>query len=90
MDNKIIRMAKRNNHPAQNATILFFGISRTQLSIARYYGGIKVNGTEYAYIPEHDALIRHDYLKALKKHLKARKSFAEFVEEIKALEDGTK
>lgn len=35
-------------------------VSRSQLSIARYYGGIKFNGTHYVYDPTRDVLIRED------------------------------
>jgi len=34
----------------------------TQLSIARHYGGTKVNGVHYVYIPESDELVREDVL----------------------------
>ena len=39
------------------------GVSRTQLSIARHYGGIKYQGEHYVYIPETDELIRADVQK---------------------------
>lgn len=38
-------------------------VSVTQLSIARFYGGIKYNGEHYIYLPETDELIRKDVLK---------------------------
>lgn len=37
-------------------------ISFTQLSIARHYGGTRVNGVHYVYIPESDELVREDVL----------------------------
>ena len=38
----------------------FYNVSGTQLSIARYYGGIKFNGVYYIYDPETDTLTRED------------------------------
>lgn len=38
-------------------------VSRTQLSLARYSGGITVNGKHYVYNPQADELIRADILK---------------------------
>ena len=37
-------------------------VSRTQLSIARHYGGCTVQGRHYVYFPEHDELWRDDVL----------------------------
>ena len=42
-------------------------VSRSQFSIARHYGGIKLNGASYVYDPETDTLIREDVLKAARK-----------------------
>ena len=42
-------------------------VSMTQLSIARYYGGITYNGEAYVYIPKTDELIRQDVLRWKKK-----------------------
>ena len=38
------------------------GVSYTQLSIARHYGGIRYNGEIYTYFAESDELIRDDVL----------------------------
>ena len=38
-------------------------VSKTQLSIARYFGGITYNGASYVYNPITDELIRGDVLK---------------------------
>lgn len=43
---------------------IIHNVSTTQLSIARHYGGIKVNGVYYCYDPKSDTLIRDDVLKA--------------------------
>lgn len=45
-------------------------VSMTQLSIARYYGGIKYNGEDYTYHGPTDELIRDDVLKWKKKQEK--------------------
>ena len=39
------------------------GVSQSQFSIARHYGGITFNGAHYTYIPHEDKLIRDDVLK---------------------------
>jgi hypothetical protein len=39
------------------------GVSQTQFSIARHYGGITYNGASYVYNPVTDELIRADVLK---------------------------
>jgi hypothetical protein len=36
------------------------GVTQTQLSIARHYGGCKVNGRDFSYNWEDDSLIRSD------------------------------
>ena len=49
------------------------GVSQSQLSIARFYGGIKYNGRMYSYIPPTDELIRDDVVRWLTKHRKAQR-----------------
>lgn len=49
------------------------GVSHTQFSIARHYGGIELNGHKYTYFAEVDELWRDDFLKAVAKHRKANK-----------------
>lgn len=41
-----------------------YNVSATQFSIARHYGGCKVNGVDYCYDRKSDTLIRQDVLKA--------------------------
>ena len=48
-------------------------VSRTQLSIARHYGGITYNGAAYTYLAESDSLVRND---VLKRDERARKEHA--------------
>lgn len=38
-------------------------VSQTQLSVALYSGGCKINGKEYVYNPKTDELILKSYLK---------------------------
>lgn len=56
----------------QRSAWLYQCVSQTQLSIARHYGGITVNGEHYVYCPPTDELIRGDVLKALSKLRKRR------------------
>ena len=48
------------------------GVSNTQLSVARYFGGCKFQGRNYLYLPETDELLRDDVVKWLKKYRKAQ------------------
>jgi hypothetical protein len=43
------------------------GVSQTQFSIARYYGGINYNGDSFTYNPTSDELVRNDVLKWMAK-----------------------
>ena len=56
----------------QRAAWLYRFVSQTQLSIARHFGGITVNGKNYVYFPETDELIRDDVLAELRKMRKAK------------------
>ena len=47
-----------------------YGVSRTQFSIARHFGGIAFNGKHYTYIASDDMLIRDDVLRREKKAMK--------------------
>lgn len=49
------------------------GVSQSQLSIARHYGGCKFQGRNYSYLPLTDELLRDDVVKWLAKHRKAQK-----------------
>ena len=44
------------------AALGYVDVSRTQLSIARHYGGITVQGQRYTYFPATDELWRDDVL----------------------------
>jgi len=43
------------------------GVSYTQFSIARHYGGCKIDGKFYTYFPDDDLLVRDDVIKFVKK-----------------------
>lgn len=45
---------------------LYRHVSQTQMSIARYYGGMTINGEMYTYFPETDELVSEYALKVLK------------------------
>lgn len=49
------------------------GVSQSQFSIARYYGGLKFNGSDYTYFPEADELVRDDVVKFITKLRKPKK-----------------
>ena len=54
-----------------NAPILILeGSKKPYLSVGRHYGGVKVFGYEYLYIPIHDAFLRKDFVKKFNKHKK--------------------
>lgn len=42
--------------------VLITQVSTSYFSVARYYGGAKINGEEYTYCPERDILIRRDWV----------------------------
>lgn len=50
------------------------GVSSTQLSVARHYGGCRVQGREYKYVPLTDELIRDDVVKWLLKYRKDKRT----------------
>lgn len=52
------------------------GVSRSQFSIARYYGGILFNGAQYDYDAATDTLVRADVKKAVRKMRRAEKKLA--------------
>jgi len=50
------------------------GVSNTQLSIARHYGGLTFQNQAYTYFPNTDELIRDDLLKLVTKWRKPSKA----------------
>lgn len=50
----------------RNTPYIIRGVSQGHLSIARYYGGAKFNGSDYSYVPNTDELIRNDCSKVAK------------------------
>ena len=53
------------------------GVSQTQFSIARYYGGVVFKGMHYTYLPATDELIRADVAKWLAKYRRTEKKSAD-------------
>jgi len=51
----------------------YYNVSQTQMSIARHYGGMKVNGQAYIYDPTTDTLVRQDVVKSEAKAKKRKK-----------------
>lgn len=49
-------------------------VSHGQMSIARHYGCMKVNGESYTYFADSDELVRDDVLKWQKKQAKNEKA----------------
>lgn len=71
---------------SQPDTILILQASKQPyLAIGIRYGGIKLNGHEYHYLPLKDAYIRQDYQKVLKKQMKEGKSWEDFIEFVKSI-----
>lgn len=52
------------------------GVSQSQFSVARHYGGCTYGGREYYYIPTTDELIREDVVKWVTKRRKEAKRAA--------------
>lgn len=55
-----------------NEPVLYSHVSQTQLSLIRFSGSINVNGKEWIHLPQLDAAIRVDALKAVNQWLKAQ------------------
>lgn len=47
---------------SRDAPYLIMGVSNSQFSVARHFGGITYQGVGYVYIPTTDELIRRDAL----------------------------
>jgi len=61
----------------RDTAYMITGVSHTQFSIARHYGGISWNTHYYRYIPETDELVRDDVLRWVTKHRKAQSKSTE-------------
>lgn len=57
----------------RSTPFLIQGVSQSQFSVARHYGGCTFNGKHYSYVPPTDELIRDDVVRWLAKHRKAQK-----------------
>lgn len=58
----------------KDASIAYANVSYTQLSVARHYGGAKVQGKYFVYNFEDDSLIREDVVKWMQKKLNPKKA----------------
>jgi hypothetical protein len=67
-----------------NAPYVINGVTHTQFSIARFYGGIGFNGYSYAYDAGHDQLVRRDVLAWITKQRKAAAKAQREAEKAKA------
>lgn len=65
------RYLRRKEQSMSHAPEEIHGVSMSQLSIARHYGGCKFNGHSYTYNPVTDVLVRDDVLAARAKAAKA-------------------
>lgn len=62
-----------------DANVAYSNVSMTQLSVARHYGGCKINSHHYVYNPTDDSLIREDVVKWLAKEIKKKQKIAKEV-----------
>lgn len=60
----------------KNTPYLIRGVSQTQFSIARYYGGMKYNGDSYTYCQLTDECIRDDVRAKIMKDRRAAEKAA--------------
>ena len=65
--------------------ILYPHVRHSQFSIARHFGGMKINGKQYDYLPAFDWLIRADAHKDAVKWAKAQAKQAKPVSKAKPL-----
>lgn len=56
----------------KRAPYVVCNVSESMFSLARHYGGMKLQGCNYTYIAAHDECIRDDVLKMVTKMRKAR------------------
>jgi hypothetical protein len=71
-EHELLALQERPKPLAYEPPWQFFSVSRTQLSIARHYGGITYNGHGYTYDPTDDSLTRSDVPKAVMKMRRAK------------------
>lgn len=62
---------------SRKTPFLVRGVMNTQLSIARFSGGINYNGDYFGYVPDTDELIRGDVMETLMKRREKNKRAAE-------------
>ena len=62
------------------------GVSQSQLSVARHFGGCTYGGREYAYIPTTDELVREDVVRWVTKRRKEAQRSAREADEAQQME----
>lgn len=55
----------------RRSPFLIRSVSSSYFSVARHYGGCKIQGEDYTYRPATDELIRNDVLQWIQKQIKA-------------------
>lgn len=70
LETLIIHREEAEKKFGEDETLAFANVSQTQLSIARHYGGCKVQGKQFVYNWQDDSLIREDVVKWLVKRIK--------------------
>ncbi len=68
-----------------NPILILEASKQPYISVGRLYGGIKYNGTEYTYIPPHDAFLDVKFIKEYAKQKKEGKTWEQFIEYLKTL-----
>lgn len=58
----------------RTASVAYANVTNTQMSIARHYGGMKVNGKDFTYNWVDDSLIRNDVAMFISKLIKQREN----------------
>ena len=70
-------MALQDSGLDRKSPFMIRGVSQTQFSIARHYGGVVFKGQSYTYLPATDELIRDDVANWLAKHRRAERKSAD-------------
>ena len=68
--NNQITYDKLSRAATETGEAVYYHVSKTQLSIARHYGGMRINGKHYTYFPHLDALVSDKTLKMALRLLK--------------------
>lgn len=55
----------------RRSPFLIRSVSTSYFSVARHYGGAKIQGCDYTYLPETDEIVRDDVLQWIQKQVKS-------------------